>query len=212
MIEWLVVAAFAFAGGGYLAYRAGRARGARAALPGAGGGGGALPGRPGQRQLERTVRDVRVDDILQHGGRDWLVEGVVKYDEDGHTWRAARGLDAPDERWFVVALERTGPTTVRVLKVAAGLSLTGYPPESLEHEGVSYKLAQRGTATTLVNGQVGELPGVKGVVRDLGARCRWWRYSAAGDKTLLVEQWGESYRALVGETVRPEDVDLLSGS
>src|SRR5690349_18173378 len=105
MTIWILLGVLAFLGGGTLAYRAGKVRGQRA-LP---------PPPSGVKQLERTVKDVRVDDIVQHAGRDWLVEGIIQYDEDGHTWRAARAVDAPDERWWVIALERTGPATIRVM-------------------------------------------------------------------------------------------------
>jgi Domain of unknown function (DUF4178) len=201
---WILIGVVAMASGGFIAYRAGRAKGIETALPAAGGGSRLL--------LERTIKDVRVDDIVQHGGKDWLVEGIVTYDEDGHTWRAARCIDAPDERWWLIGLERIGMTTVRLMARAKGLALSGYPPETLTYEGVSYKLQQRGTATTVLMGQFSDIPGVKGVARNVSLRCRWWRYGAAGEKTLLVEQWGEDYVALVGEQVKPEDVDLLSAS
>jgi hypothetical protein len=203
MMTLILIGVLAFLGGGMLAYRAGKVRGQRA-LPAPGTSSAA-------RQLERTVKDVRVDDIVQHAGRDWLVEGIVQYDEDGHTWRAARAVDAPDERWWVVALERTGPATIRVM-TRADLALTGYPPESISHAGVDYRLAQRGTASAVLSGQLTGVPGVPAAVKALSLRCRWWRYGAAGEKTLLVEQWGEEYRALVGELVKVEDVDLLSAS
>ena len=201
---WLVLGLIARGAGGLVAYRVGKARGVATALPAPSAGAKAL--------LERTIKDPRVDDIVQHGGRDWLVEGVIDYDEDGHRWRVARTVDTPEERWFVVGLERTGPTTVRSLTRAKGLALTGYPPESIELEGVAYALAQRGTATTNLSGQFGEHPMAKGAVRNLSSRCRWWRYKAAGEKTLLVEQWGDAYFALTGDLLKLEDVDLLSAS
>jgi hypothetical protein len=205
MITWIVLGLLAMTGGGFIAYRVGKARGAHAALPARGGTGAA-------KSKERTIKEVRVDDILQYGGRDWLVEGVVAYDEDGHQWRGARTVDAPDERWFVVGMDRIGPVNVRVLGAATGLELTGYPPEAIEHGGTSYKLAQRGTATVTLTGNLGELPGAKGLPPGSATRCRWWRYSAAGEKQLLVEQWGEKYRALVGEPVPADQVDMLSAS
>jgi hypothetical protein len=205
MLEWLVLGLLAMSGGGYLAYRMGKARGARAALRAAQSA-GALRGK------ERTVRDVRADDILQWNGRDWLVEGTVQYDEDGHRWRGVRTVDAPDECWFVIGLDRVGPMTVRVLRAAKSLEVNGYPSESLEYEGTSYRLAQRGTATAMLNGNLGDLPGAKGVAPGSSTRCRWWRYGAAGEKQLIVEQWGETYRALAGEVVAADQVDMLSAS
>jgi hypothetical protein len=204
MLTWIVLGILAMGGGGYLAYRVGKARGEAERLPAKGGTGAA--------RKERTFKEVQVDDILQQGGRDWLVEGVLLYDEDGHAWRAARTVDAPDERWFVIGMDRLGPTTVRLLAPAAGVDLSGYPPETLQFGGESYTLAKRGTATVVLQGNLGELPGAKDVPAGSSTRCRWWRYAAAGEKTLLVEEWSGKYRALAGASVPADDVDMLSAS
>jgi hypothetical protein len=193
---WLLLALLVVLGGGFAAYRRSQAR--------------ALPARPGPARglLERTLRDVRPNDVVQHGARDYLVEGVVHYDEDGHTWRAARLADGGDERWMLIGLERGSAMTVRLLEVTRELDLAGYPPETLEVAGSAYKLAGRGTATATFEGDLTGLPSSAGG----SARCRWWKYSAPGEQTLVVEQWGETYRALRGESVRPDDVDLLGAS
>lgn len=202
VLELILIGAGAMVVGGYVAYRVGRARGRARALP--------APARQGQ--LERTLKDVRVDDVVQHAGRDWLVEGTVEYEEDGHRWRGARIVDSPDERWCVIGLERQSDATVRFLSVAKDLELTGYPPEQIDHGGTSYKLGQRGTATTQVAGALGDIPLAKVAGTGKVARCRWWRYEAIGDKTMIVEQWGDVYRTLVGSMVPKGDVDLLAGS
>jgi hypothetical protein len=199
---WILLAVIAVLGGGALAYRAGKRRGAA----------GELPAGPGTRALlERTARDVRVDDVLQHGGKDWLVEGVVSYDEDGHAWRSARGLDTPEERWFVVGFDRVGPPTIRVCKRVT-IDLQGYPAEELAVDGKSFRLAQRGNATAVLSGTFPDLPGAAAAVKDMSLRCRFWRYATGTGETLLIEQWGDTYRALVGETVAIDRIDLLAGS
>jgi hypothetical protein len=38
----------------------------------------------GDKLLERTVRDLRVNDVLTIDGRDFICEGTIDYDEDGH--------------------------------------------------------------------------------------------------------------------------------
>jgi len=196
VLIWLLLAILAVLGGGYLAFR----RQTRPALP---------DGDAGAPLLERTIKELRPNDVIQHDGKDYLVEGVVKYDEDGHTWCAARMVDGGTEQWLVVGLERGTTATVRVLAPAAKLDITGYPPETLEVGGTAYKLAGRGTATATF---VGDVAGVPGPHEGSSQRCRWWKYQAAGEKVLLVEQWGEVYRALVGETVRPDSVELLAAS
>jgi hypothetical protein len=203
MLTLLLIAAAAAALGGYVAYRVGRSR-SNKQLP--------APSSSQNPLLERTIRDVRVDDVIQHGGTDYLVEGIIQYDEDGHTWRAARILDGGKVKWMMVGLERGPALTVRLLTAAADVDLTAYPPDTLERADVTYKVAQKGTATVTTQGNVSDIPGTKGLAAGAALRCRWWRYSAAGEKALLIEQWGDSYRALVGETVPSDDVELLAAS
>jgi hypothetical protein len=198
LIEFVLIGLGAMAAGGFVAYRVGKARGRKQLAP------------PATRTIERGLKDVRVDDVLQYSGRDWLVEGVIEYEEDGHRWRAARMSDSPDERWCMVGLERQGEMTVRVLALAGDMELSAYPPDVIQREGVSFKMTQRGTATAHLNGNLGVLKAPMGAGKV--GRCRWWRYEAVGDKTLIIEQWGDVYRALVGTFVPRDDVDLLSGS
>lgn len=191
-------------GGGAIAYQVGKRKGAQGALP-------AARSAAAKALLDRTIKDVRVDDIVQHDGHDWLVEGVVAYDEDGHRWRAARTLDAPDERWYVIGLERTGAPQVRAMR-KVDLKLEGYPPEQLDVDGKTFRLAQRGNATASATGVFKDLPGQAGPVTDHSLRIRWWRYATGTGETLWVEQLGEGFRVLAGTTVPIDQVDLLAGS
>lgn len=203
MLTWILIAIIALIGGGFIAYRVGRSKGAERQLPAPAGGDRPL--------LERTIRDVRVDDVIQYDGRDFLVEGVIQYDEDGHTWRAARIADTGDVRWLLIGLERGPALVVRLLSNANDLELTGYPPETIDRQGTSFKLAQRGNATLTIQGDLSDVPGAKTIAGG-SIRCRWWRYHAPGEKTLVVEQWGDSYRALAGEVIKADDVELLAAS
>jgi len=218
MLLWLILGAVVI-GGGYVAYRVGKARGATQELPPAprpsgtialGASATAPAGTAGL--LERTIADVRVDDVIQRAGRDWLVEGVVRYEEDGHVWNGARIVDGTDESWVVIGLDRGAGMNVRVLRPASGVELSGYPPESLAVGDVRYKLAKRGTATASFQGEIGAHVPAKGVAAGGSLRCRWWRYQAPGEKCLVVEQWGDAYRALAGESINPDELELLAGS
>lgn len=200
MLTWLVLAGLAFAFGGTIAYKVGQKRGRRGAeaLPPGGSGGAGL--------LERTLRDVRPDDVVQHAGRDWLVEGIVRYEEDGHTWRGARLIDGTEEAWLVLGLDRTPALDVRLLRVDPSVTVGAHPPDTIALGDVLFTLVRRGNATANGEGELGGFPGAgKGVVRG-----RWWRYGAPGDRALLVEQWGDTFRALVGETVPEGQLELLA--
>lgn len=167
----------------------------------------------GDRLLERTVRDLRVDDVLTMDGRDFLVEGLIAYDEDGHRWTGARIVDGSDVQWLVVGLDRASASSIRVLARDDSAPITGYPPEAQVIGEVRYALDKRGAATCQLFGDLGGLGGMqKDRPEGHVERCRWWLYSAPGDDTVLVEQWGSDYRTLRGKKVGDGVVELIPGS
>lgn len=215
MFTWIILSALALLGGGALAYRMGR-RHAHGAL--------AKPtprpevgGRPEVALLGRGLSDMRPGDIIERLGRDWLIESVVNYEEAGHRWSAARIIDRDDIVWLLVGLDRGPQLSLRWLAADAALTMTGYPPKAISHpEGKpdcrTYRLSRRGTATVKVKGDAHDLPAASSLASGGSLRCRWWLYQAAGQHCLLIEQWGETYRALVGESVTADSVELLAAS
>jgi len=177
-------------------------------------GGGGLKQLPATTSdgnlLMRTVRDLRVGDIVQYETRDYLVEGTVNYDEAGHRWTAGRLIDAGDEKWLIVGMEKAGTDTVRLTQIA-DIDISGYPPETMVAGGTRYNLDSRGTATAKAAGQT-DVVGGKGLDPDSVHRCRWWRYEGTGGKCLILEQWGDSFRTLRGESIRMSDLELMPGS
>lgn len=185
----------------------------RKALAGGHGAQKQLGAGDGDKLLERTVRDLRVADVLTIDGRDFICEGAIYYDEDGHRWLAGRCVDGKDVRWVVVGLERTGASATRLLTQDESMPITGYPPEALVVGDIRYTLDKRGTATCTLKGDVGPLSGsTKDRPEGHTERCRWWLYSAPGDDTLIVEQWGADYRVLRGKKVGDATIELMPGS
>ena len=182
----------------------------RKSLPSGGGSQKALTEGSG---IERTVRDLRVDDVLTIDHKDFLCEGLISYDEDGHRWIAGRVVDGADTQWLVVGIDRASSNSTRLLAQDETQAITGYPPEALVIGEVRFVLDKRGAATCQLHGDVGPLGDLK---KDRPAghveRCRWWLYSAPGDDTLLVEQWGGDYRVLRGKKVVDGIVELIPGS
>jgi len=177
-----------------------------------GGSRPALPSGGGDRLLERTLRDLRTGDVVTLDGRDFLSEGVVSYDEDGHRWVGARLVDGSDVRWCIVGLERSGDMSVRMLLPDTEAELSGYPPEALVLGDTRYALDKRGTATCKLDGDLGTLGRTGGKLAGTVERCRWWLYNGAGDDTAIVEQWGDDYRVLRGKKVPAGTIDLMPGS
>ena len=184
----------------------------RKALSGGGGAPRALSAA-GDKLLERTVRDLRVDDVLTIDREDFIVEGMINYDEDGHRWTGARVADGSDVRWIFVGIERTGAGSMRLLVQDEATQIAGYPPEVLVIGEVRYALDKRGAATCALSGELGPLGALKKDRPDGHVeRARWWLYSAPGDDTLLLEQWGSDYRVLRGKKVGEAMFDLIPGS
>jgi Domain of unknown function (DUF4178) len=182
----------------------------RKALPS--GGTHALPGGGGDRLLERTLRDLRVNDVVTMDGRDFLCEGLVAYDEDGHRWSGGRLVDGTDSKWLVMGLERTGSGTPRLMTTDS-TQISGYPPEAMVIGDVRYTLDKRGTATCKLSGDVGGLGGLKkDRPENHVERCRWWLYSAPGDDSMIIEQWGDDFRVLRGKKVDGGTIDMIPGS
>ncbi|HEY4057546.1 MAG TPA: DUF4178 domain-containing protein [Kofleriaceae bacterium] len=174
---------------------------------------GLLPSGAGSDKLERSVRDLRVDDVLTMASKDYLCEGMINYDEDGHRWVAGRIVDGREVQWLVIGLERTGSGSLRLLAQDESQTLSGYPPEALVIGDIRYVLDKRGAATCQFQGDVGPLGDLK-KDRPPGhvERCRWWLYSAPGDDTMLVEQWGGDYRVLRGKKTGDGIIELIPGS
>ena len=182
----------------------------RKSLPGSGAA-AALP--PGDKLLERGVGDLRVDDVLTIDGKDFLVEGMINYDEDGHRWSSARVVDGTDVQWLLVGIERVGGSSTRLLAQDDSTQIAGYPPEVLVIGEVRYALDKRGAATCALHGDLGPLGALKKDRPDGHVeRARWWLYSAPGDDTLLLEQWGSDYRLLRGKKVLEGTLELIPGS
>ncbi len=207
---WILLIVLAVVGG---VSAVGVAASRRKALPAGGSSQKQLTAGSGGDLVERTVRDLRVGDVLTIDSKDFICEGAIKYDEDGHRWVAGRCVDATDVRWVLVGLERTGTSATRLLTQDETTQVAGYPPEALVIGDLRYTLDKRGTATCVLDGDVGPL-GAMSKDRPKGhtERCRWWLYSAPGDDTMVVEQWGADYRVLRGKKVGDATIELMPGS
>ena len=91
--------------------------------------------------IVRDMTELRVGDIIQYAGIDYLVEGVVAYDEDGHKWSAGRIVDGRDIHWLVVGMERVGSkSSMRLMQHDPSFANDGYPSETMHKDGVRYQM------------------------------------------------------------------------
>ena len=163
--------------------------------------------------VERGVNDLRVNDVLTMGDKDFLTEGLLAYDEDGHRWTGARIVDNQTVYWLVNGIERVSSKAQRLLTQDLETQISGYPPEALVIGDVRFALDKRGTASVQLFGDVGALSELKkGRPEGHTERCRWWLYSAPGDDTMIIEQWGSDFRVLRGQRVGDGIIELIPGS
>jgi len=210
-VLWILIVIIAVLGGGAAVRAAAGSR--RKNLPGGPSPAQAALPAVGDNLIERGVRDLRVQDVLTIDGRDFVVEGMIGYDEDGHRWSGARVVDGADAKWLVVGLERTGGGSLRLLVQDEATAISGYPPEALVIGDVRYAQSKRGTASCSLHGELGSIGELKkGRPDGHVERCRWWLYDAPGDDTLVVEQWGSDFRVLAGKKVGEGTIEMMPGS
>jgi hypothetical protein len=112
----------------------------------------------------------------------------------------------------MVGIERSG-NALRLLKQDDSAPISGYPPEAIVSGELRFALDKRGAATCQLHGDIGGLSELKKDKPDGHVeRCRWWLYSAPGDDTLLVEQWGGDYRMLKGKKVGAGTIEMTPAS
>jgi hypothetical protein len=134
---------------------------------------------------------IHIRDVLSFHGRDYLVEGSVIYRLAGKISQLS-----PDER-AVAGAER-----LMVLREIRDLDLEVPPPESIDYHRQSYvqRLAARATI---------EIEGV--VPEHTTGPVQVWRYRAAGDLYLQIEEGNGRVFMMAGEAVPRGIIEHLPG-
>src|SRR4051794_16519780 len=84
---------------------------------------------------ERTMATLRVGDIVQHLGTDYVVEGCLQVASEGRGVRLYRLVDGAAERYLFSTVGDPDPV---LLAAAPEVSIEGIP-EALEHGGQAYR-------------------------------------------------------------------------
>ena len=134
-------------------------------------------------------------DVVSFAGRDYIVEGTVTYHLGGKTFMLARAVDGELVFW-IEALRDEADDRLLVLEIAVP------PPESISYHDLMYVQRLSGRATIEVAGRVPE--------RSAGS-ADVWRFRAAGDLFLQIEEGGGRVFMLAGESVHRGMIDVLPG-
>lgn len=145
---------------------------------------------------------LRLQDIVSHQGRDFVVEGILTYRLGGKVYRLARLVDGDTVRWMEPLMDDLDDRVLFFDEVK-DLDITTPPPSTISYRGKSYVPRLEGKATVEVAGKVPDR---------FAGTCELWRYRAAGDLFVQIERWPDRAVALAGESVHKQMVDVLPGS
>jgi Domain of unknown function (DUF4178) len=157
---------------------------------------------PEDRSLEeRNTSDLRVGDVVQHLGTDFVVEGSLTLAEEdaaaGAGPRLYRLADGSRERYLYAA-----PAGELLLLDETAL-LDPTLSDALEHERQHFRVRELVRATALRHGSVG--------ARRVGGRVVVRLYAAGAAARLLVLEWADHLDAFLGERISPTLIEVLPG-
>lgn len=161
----------------------------------------ALPQAEQLKQLEAatSVERLQIGDIVVHYDREYIVEGKLTYTEEGFSWYEYMLVDGNEVVWLTV--EDDDQLSVS-LSTEAEFAVTTTPGRSLDVDGVTYQLAEKGRARMTRQGETGKK----------GAEvCTYYEYRASGNRQLSVEQWGQSFEVFHVRPVTEAELDILPG-
>jgi hypothetical protein len=137
---------------------------------------------------------LRLGDKVGYQGIDYRVDDILAYAVAECSLRLARLVAAGAVR-FLECPTIDIDDRVLVLAEIEGIDITTPPPATIYHRGESYLLKLSGAAKVTAAG---------------GDRqtCALWRYRAAGDRFLQIEQWPDRVRMLAGASVHKDMLEM----
>jgi hypothetical protein len=144
---------------------------------------------------------LQVRDVVSYAGRDYIVEGVIGYAVGGKVTQLARAVDGDIVLWIEPTRDEVDERLL-VMREIRDLEMSVPPPESISYHDLTYVRRFTGRASVEIAGQVPD--------RSSGS-VQLWRYRAAGDLFLQIEEGGGRVFMLAGESVHRGMIDILPG-
>lgn len=160
-----------------------------------------LPAAPAAEPISGIeVRALKISDVVNYEGRDWIVEGTLRLEQGGFRWQEHRLVDGPDSLWLSV--EDDEGLEVVVWQRLRGAALEP-GPVTIEHDGVSYELDERGKANFTSEGTTGAGAGGKAEFADY----------TSGARRLSFERYGSDggWEVSVGQAISEHALDIYPG-
>ena len=144
---------------------------------------------------------IQVNDAVSYAGRDYIVEGVVTYESGGDSWQLARAVDGTTVLWVEPPHVDTEDRLL-VLREIRDLEMSVPPPSAIAYHDLTYVQRLGTRVTVTVEGRVPERASGSVMV---------WRYRAAGDLYLHIEEGAGRVVMLAGESVHRGLIEVLPG-
>jgi hypothetical protein len=146
---------------------------------------------------------IHIRDVLSFHGRDYLVEGTVLYRLGGKTSQLVRAVDGSTVVWVETPDDgAAAPDRLMVLREIRDLDLEVPPPECIDYHRQSYVQRLAARATIEIDGVVPE---------HTTGPLQVWRYRAAGDLYLQIEDGSGRVFMMAGEAVPRGIIEHLPG-
>ena len=134
------------------------------------------------------------NDRVGYQGIDYRIDDILAYALADRSFHLAR-LETVGQVRYLELPASDADGRVLVLAEIMGLDITAPPPATIYHRGESYLLKISGVATV--------------TTADGDARtCTLWRYRAAGDQFLQIEQWPQEVRMFAGASVHLDMLEI----
>jgi hypothetical protein len=146
---------------------------------------------------------IHIRDVLSFHGRDYLVEGTVLYRLGGKTSQLVRAVDGSTVVWVETPDDgAVAPDRLMVLREIRDLDLEVPPPECIDYHRQSYVQRLAARASIEIDGVVPE---------HTTGPLQVWRYRAAGDLYLQIEDGSGRVFMMAGEAVPRGIIEHLPG-
>lgn len=151
--------------------------------------------------VEHELRRLRVGDIVGHDARELVVRGTLRFDEDGSLWAEHLLDDAVGtRRWLSVEDDEGLECFLWRRLEGSGLEPAG---DEVVHDGVTYRLDERGTAHYQAEGTTGT---------PSAGDAEYAEYIGGSTRLAFERFGGTDWEVSVGEAVTPSSLRVWNAA
>ncbi|WP_366923635.1 DUF4178 domain-containing protein [Metallumcola ferriviriculae] len=158
-------------------------------------------GDKGKPVVQRNALNLKVGDIVSYDLEDYVVIGVLEYNDEGWVWRDYHLESEGKHIWL--SAEQDDELYLGIFeKIKMPLEK---PEKRITYDGVHFELDEASTARiTVVEGQVGAR---------VGNEVRYWDYcDDEEEKFISIENWDGDFECSYGFEIDPHEVSFMAGS